>query len=80
MLKQTSQTLVLEYQDKKSKLRGNETSAIFSKNSIKSQSIETINTVKLDFNKMSKTKISTNPYTQCECKAIVTAEDKKEKV
>lgn len=73
MLRPTSQTLLLESMDKKTKIL-NETS-LFSKNTAKSQNIETVNTIKVDFSKMSKCPIKPSRYTQCQCGAIVTVHD-----
>lgn len=38
--------------------------------------MDTVNTIKIDFNHMSKMKINCSQYTQCECGAILTIDDK----
>lgn len=75
MLKPTSNVLVLETVDKKSKIKLNPSSPS-PKNSSKGENINSINTIKVDFSRMTKSKVVNALYTQCECKAIVTTEDR----
>lgn len=72
MLKATSNILVSESNElKKNKILAGELSG-FSKNHASQENIDTINTVKIDFTKMSQTRVTSGNFTQCQCGAILT--------
>lgn len=79
MLKPTSNVLVLEANDKKTKIKLEVSS--FPKSNHKTENINSINTIKVDFSRMTKSAVMNNSsYTRCSlCKAILTVEDRHKK-